>query len=153
MRTLKVGGLRTRLWIAVVLAVTVALAAIAVIFNLVLADRLSADAQNVLRSRAFAELSSLRQIDGRLTVVEAPDDAATDTQVWVFTGTRELEHPRASPAVSHAARLLAGGPRRTAEVHSFDTRLLAVPIVRKGIRLGTVVAGISLKPYERTRPI
>ena len=147
------GGLRTRLWIAVVLAATVALAAIAVIFNLVLADRLSADAQNVLRSRAFGELGSLRQIDGRLAVAESPDDAATETQVWVFAGTRELEHPRASAVLTHAARLLAGGPRTTVDVHSVDSRLLAVPVVRRGIRLGTVVAAVSLKPYDRTRRI
>jgi signal transduction histidine kinase len=53
--------------------------------------------------------------------------------------------------VDAAARRLAGGPRRQVDVGSEHTRLLAVPVVLRGRRLGTVVAGASLRPFERTQ--
>ena len=83
----RIGGLRTRLWAVVAVAAVLALAAIVVIFNLVLSGRLSADAQSILRSRASGVVAGLRVVDGRLKVTESPDDAAVDTQVWVFAGT------------------------------------------------------------------
>ena len=149
----RIGGLRTRLWAVVAVAAVLALAAIVVIFNLVLSGRLSADAQSILRSRASGVVAGLRVVDGRLKVTESPDDAAVDTQVWVFAGTRPLEHPHATEAVSRAALSLAGGPKRTIELASTETKLFAVPVERRGVRLGTVVASLSLKPYDRTREI
>jgi signal transduction histidine kinase len=136
---------------AVLLSVAGALAVTVLAFNVVLDSRLSSDATNLLHDRATAELSTLRVVDGRLVAAEAPDDAALDRQVWVFAGARSLEHPRVPPRLDRAAAALAGGGRRTVEVGS--TRLYAVPIVRRGRRLGTVVAGVSLQPYQRTARI
>jgi signal transduction histidine kinase len=39
------------------------------------------------------------------------------------------------------------------EVPGADTKLLVVPVERNGRRLGTVISGVSLKAYERTRRI
>jgi signal transduction histidine kinase len=140
--------------LAVVVVVALALGAMALIFNAVLSSSLSGDANNVLRSRVDAQLAALSTVDGRLKVREAPDDAALDTELWVFSGGAELEHPAAaSQRVQRAVRTLAGGPRRTVEVPGTQTRLLAVPVKRHGVRLGTVVAGVSRGPYEHTRRI
>jgi two-component system OmpR family sensor kinase len=146
-----VRALRTRLLLAVLAAVAVAFAVLIAGFNVVLANRLSDDANTVLRARAAAQISSLSTADGRLVKQEAPDRGALESDTWVFAGKRLLEGPRTSSQISRAAAALAGGPRRSAEVPAQDTRLYAVPIISDGKRLGTVVAAVSLVPYEHTQ--
>ena len=144
-------GIRRRLFLVVVAVVAAALAALIVGFNLLLAHNLSSDADNVVHARAAAVLAQLRPQGGRLVVGEAPDGGAPDAAVWVFSRGRTLEAPRAGSQVAAAARRLAGGPVRTLDVSSADTRLYAAPVVAGGRRLGTVVAAVSLAPYEETR--
>jgi signal transduction histidine kinase len=147
-----VRGLRTRLVLAVIAVMGVGLAILIVGFNVLLAHQLDGELDSVLRAGAEAQLTTLSVVDGRLEVAEAPDDAALDSQVWIFTGSRELERPQHVPAaVERAVRELAGGPRRTLDLSTPATRLLAVPVQRAGRRLGTVVVGASRTPYERTR--
>ncbi len=133
----------------------VAIALVALIggFNLVLASRLSHDADEVLQARATAVLSTVSTGGGRLVVREAPDRAALEGDAWVFEGNRLIEGPRSKPEIESAARSLASAPRGHIELSDDDVRLYAVPIVDKGRRLGTVVAGISLVPYEHTQHV
>jgi two-component system, OmpR family, sensor kinase len=145
-------GLRHRLFIVVLLAVALVVTALVVGFNLVLARTLDKDANDLVRSRAAAQLNSLRLENGRITVGEAPDGHASDAFVWVFEGSRVLERPRVASAVDEAARRLAAGRQSTVDISSTDSRLYAVPVVEAGgRRVGTVVAGVSLGPYEETR--
>jgi signal transduction histidine kinase len=147
-------GVRARLLIAVVAAVAIALAALVAAFNVVLSQRLSANATDLARVRANARLSALRVVDGRVLPGEGPDDAAVDSQVWIFANGRAIEQPQTSPAsVAAAARALAVSGARTIDVAGADTRLSSVPIVSGGQRLGSVVAGVSLAPYEETRKL
>lgn len=143
-------SLRSRLLISEIVAVAIVLAALTVGFNLLLDRRLDQDANSVAQSRASAELSALPAAHRHIVPPEAPDDSALDSQVWVFEGGRALEHPRFGSANDQAAASLGGGPRRFKDVSSTDTRLYAVPVTHKGRRLGTVVAGVSLRPYEQT---
>jgi len=123
----------------------------AIVFNVVLASRLSSDADGLLRSRVAGELAALDVVGGRLRLSEAPDEASIDTQLWVFAGRSELESPGSAPeSVRRAARALAGGPTRRVELSNPDVRVLAVPVERGGRLFGTVVAAVSLKPYEDT---
>jgi signal transduction histidine kinase len=46
---------------------------------------------------------------------------------------------------------LVGGPARYTDVAATDTRLYAAPVIVEGHRVGTVVAALSLAPYEETR--
>ena len=151
--TAAVRGLQSRLVLAVLAVVVVAFAALLGGFNLVLANRLSHDANEVLRARAAAELSGLKTQQGKLVVSEAPDQAAIETDAWVFSGYRLLERPRAKPEVTRAAKELAEGPRRRLDLPSQDVRLYAVPVVEGGKRVGTVVSAISLVPYEHTQHV
>ncbi len=144
-------GLRGRLLAAVVLAVALALGVIVISFNLILTSRLDADANDLLRSRTTAGLDSLQLVDGALRSQEAPDAGAVDEPIWVFSGTRTLETPRAGPRLDRAARLLSMAPGTRAD--SVSTRLQAVPVTIAGRRVGTVVAGVSLTPYERSKRI
>jgi signal transduction histidine kinase len=138
----------------VLLAIFASLAAITIAFNLVLASRLSNEADNVLRDRATAGLTKLSAVNGRLSAPEAPDEAALDDPIWVFAGDHVLERPRVGAAIDSAAASLAGGPPRFLNVpHTETARLYAVPVEENGRRLGTVVAGVSLVPYERTEHI
>ena len=144
-------GLSRRLFLVVVVAVAVALSGLVAGFNVLLARELSRSADNLVRARAAAELALLHPTPRGLRVGEATDDAAPASQAWVFSQGRALESPRAGEAVARVARSLAGGPARSVDVPSADTRLYALPAVVQGRRMGTIVAGISLVPYEQSR--
>jgi two-component system, OmpR family, sensor kinase len=148
---MRMRGIRTRLLFAVLGAVALAVAAMTVGFNLILGNSLSHNANDLAKARASAQLSSLSASRGRLEMGETPDEALGQTQLWVFSRGRAIEAPRASPQVAAAARSLAGGGRRFLDVNTQDVRLYAVPVVFGGKRFGTVVAGVSLAPYEQTR--
>ncbi|MGB2874708.1 MAG: ATP-binding protein [Gaiellaceae bacterium] len=151
MSRLRVRGIRSRLLLAVLGAVAVAVAATTVGFNLLLARSLSHNASDLARARAATQLGALKATKGRLAMGETPDEAVGDTQFWVFSQGRTLEAPRTSRTVDAAARSLAGGSPRFHDVGKADVRLYAAPAVFGGKRLGTVVAGVSLGPYEQTR--
>jgi len=96
--------------------IAVALAAIIAGFNLLLAHSLSRNADQIGYARAADALALLQPVDGRLVVREAPDEAAPDSPVWIFSGGETLEAPVAGKTVSRAARNLADGPRRSVNV-------------------------------------
>jgi signal transduction histidine kinase len=147
-------GLRRRLLLAVSVAVAFALMMLVGGFNLILANVLDRDSRDLVRTRAVAQLDALRVSHGRLTVVEAPDDRASDAFVWIFAGGRTLERPQVTAATARAARdLAARSGEGFGDVAGSDTRLYATPVVRGGKRLGTIVAGVSLAPYEQTRKL
>ncbi|MCW3026848.1 MAG: histidine kinase, partial [Solirubrobacterales bacterium] len=144
-------SLRARLTASAVVGAAIALAALITAFNVVLDARLRTDADNVLRERASTVLRGLGTVDGRLSVIEAPDLGAIDAQTWIFAGERVLEQParvdsRNQRMVLQLAR--TGQGFRTVDVT--DTRLLATPAREGTQRLGTVVVGASVSPYEST---
>jgi signal transduction histidine kinase len=144
-------GLRGRLLLSVIGAIAVVVAGLTLGFNLVLAGRLDHDADSIAQARASAELASLRISNGHIVLPEAPDDLSPDTQIWVFEGARAIERPRTTGAADRVAATLAPLAPATRDVTATDTRLSAVPAVQSGRRIGAVVAGVSLAPYEQTR--
>jgi two-component system, OmpR family, sensor kinase len=144
-------GLRGRLLLSVLIALGLVLAALTAGFNIVLGDRLDADANAVVQARATAELAALQTGQGQIALGEAPDEATPDTQIWVFEGTRALERPRSATEDNLAATALARGTGTRTDVATTHSRLYALPVVSGGRRLGTVVAGVALTPYEQTR--
>jgi len=144
-------GLRRRLFLVVVATVALVLAALLAAFNLVLDRTLDGNARDLARSRAAAEVSSLRFERGELKAGGVPDDRGADAYLWIFAGSRTLEQPSAAPVLQRAARSLAGARPQFTDVADTDTRLYAAPVVVHGGRVGTVVAGVSLVPYEQTR--
>jgi signal transduction histidine kinase len=144
-------GLRSRLLLVVLATVAIVVAGLVAGFNLVLGATLDRNARDLVHARATAQRASLRAEGGHLVAGEAPDDRSSDAYVWIFDGNRVLEGPRAPAAVDETARRLAGGAARYLDVPSTDTLLRAEPVTVAGRRLGTVVAGVSLAPYEETR--
>jgi signal transduction histidine kinase len=144
-------GLKRRLLLAVGAAVSLALLVLIAGFNLILGHMLDRDARDLVRTRAVAQIDSVRTNGNRLSTAETPDDRAADAYLWIFAGKRALERPRAALEIDQAAQRLAGSRPRFVDVPGTDTRLYAAPVVVAGRRLGTVVAGVSLAPYEQTR--
>jgi signal transduction histidine kinase len=146
------GGLRARLLGSVIAGMALLLTALTVTFNLVLADRLDGDANGSVQAKAAAGLIGLAVSNGRIRLSDAPDERSPDAQLWVFQGTTQLEGPRAAPVSNNrsAATLAMLAPARR-DIASTDTRLYALPVVQSGRRLGAVVAGLSLTPYEQTQ--
>ena len=93
----------------------------------------------------------IRVTHGKMHVAETTDDSLGSSRVWIFRGSQLVEAPRARQETQVAARSLAGGPARILNVRDTDTRLYAVPIFAGGHRVGTLVTGLSLAPYEQTR--
>ena len=144
-------GIRARLLTAAVLAVTVALCLLVAGFNVALDRRLDADANALLRTRVTSALSDVRIRGGQPVAPESADAGAVSDPVWVFAGTTPIEAPRAAPAITRQAQALALARPQRLEVAGHQTRLQSVAVLRRGRRVGTVVAAVSLRPYDDTR--
>lgn len=142
-------GVRTRLLIAIVGAVAIALTVGVAALNILLGQRLAASATALAKAQAQTELSALQVEGGKLIAPEGPDGGSLTQQVWVFAQTGVLEAPRVPPEIDRAARSLAGGPERSLDIGE-DTRLYAIPVTEGDVRYGTVVSAVSLDPYEET---
>ncbi len=146
-------GIRTRLLLAVVGALALALIIGVTAFNVILEQRLSASAESLARAQAQAELSSLKVENGKLVAPEGLEErGAVGSTLWVFAGGTIIEKPLVPTRWTKAAASLAGGPEGTGRVQE-SVRLYALPVIYDGNRVGTVVAGVSLDPYEETATI
>lgn len=141
---------RTRLLLVVVCAVALALIVSTVAFNVLLDRSNDNDANSLLRQRAVAERAQVVVQHGRIRLTGIVPDKVGDSRVWIFEGTRAIEGPRAHSSLTRVAESLAGGPSRYVDAKASDERLYAVPVISNGHRYGTVVAGLSLAPYEQT---
>ncbi|MGZ8695364.1 MAG: sensor histidine kinase [Gaiellaceae bacterium] len=141
-------GVRSRLLLAVGGALAIALAAGLAGFSLLLDQRLSSDADSLVRAQAEAEAASLAVRGGRLAAPQGFSNTRVGAQTWVFGNGTILERPRASADLQQAAQALAGGPQRAMDID--HARLFALPATRDGRRYGTVVSAVSLEPYEES---
>ena len=128
---LRSASLRSRLLAAVLLSVAGALAVAVLAFNLILDDRLDQRRDHLLHDRASAELSTLRAVDGSLFAAESPDDAALDSQAWIFAGNRPSGAP-AGPGPGRPRRRRPGGRSAPHDRRRHRRRLLAVPVGARG---------------------
>lgn len=141
---------RTRLLLAVLLALAVALAAATAGFNLLLVSMSTRDADSLLRQRADSERALIQVQNGQLRMPEHVHERIGESRVWVFSSSRLLEAPATSAEVNGTAIELARGPERFRSLNDPDVRLMSLPIVHDGKRLGAVVSVVSLAPYEHT---
>jgi len=144
--------LTTRLTAAASATVAFALVVLTIGFNLFVEGQLRKDADSVLSSRAQAQVATLSLGDnGRLGIAESPHDTALDERVWVFDAAGHvIERPPASPELQRFIDRLSRSSHRIRRDGPRDVRLLAQPVRLSGRRVGTVVAAVSLSPYEQT---
>ena len=144
---------RNRLLLIVLLALAFGLAAATLGFNVLLAHTTARDADAFLRQRASSELALVQVVNGRIHLAETADDTLSTSRIWIFHGRQPLEAPASHPETAATARSLVNAPPGFRNVPHRDERLYSVPIVDGGLRIGTLVAGMSLAPYERTREL
>jgi two-component system, OmpR family, sensor kinase len=145
-------GLRNRLLAVVLLATIVALIATTAGFNLLLAARLDATADDSLRTQVQTERAEVDTAHGRMTVPDFPRAGAViDEPVWIFMGKRAIERPGHLVGLDREAFSLAGGPERTLDIERRSVRMLAVPVMAGDRQVGTIVAAVSMTPYHRAR--
>ncbi len=143
-------GLRRRLMISVTAISALTLLVLVVLFNLALRSSLSADANSLLDARVSAALEGVEVKGGVVSVRETSDDGAPDAQVWIYSNGKNIERPLVDRSTDELANSLAAQGSGEVEDSDGDTRLQAAPIESSGQTAGTVVAGVSLEPYERT---
>jgi ribonuclease D len=90
-------GVRTRLLLVVLAAVTVALAAATIGFNLLLVQSNADSADALLSQRADSERAQIAVDNGKVQLAETQDDAIGDIAVQAPTSIEKLKHLRSLP--------------------------------------------------------
>jgi signal transduction histidine kinase len=144
---------RDRVTLASIAVLAVGLAVLSIATNVLLSQQLSADASDLLRERTAAQLATLDTTGGHVRVGQG-DDAALDRQSWAYEGTRAIERSTGAADLQRAADALARVQKPAERTLGERTRLRATPIrAADGRRIGAVVVGISLEPYEHSERI
>ncbi len=145
-------SVRTRLLLVVVAAVTLALTAATIGFNLLIASSTDGTETSTLRQRAHDERELLRIVDGAPCADRANERPARrheDLDLRRQPDDRGAARASDDGALRQIARSRAE-PLRDHPQHRRATLLLA-DRRRQGRRVGTIVTGISLSPYEQTK--
>jgi len=146
--------LRDRVTFATALVLVLGLALLTLGVYLLLSHQLDQDVSARLHERADAQRALVSVEHAHVVVRDAAGDGALDEQAWVYVGGRAVRRPPASPTVERAADALADVGRATERSIGEQVRLRAEPAYAPGRRrIGTVVVGASLVPYEHTERI
>ena len=118
-------------------------------FNTYLRGRLDGQVDEVLRARAEAAAATVEVArDRRLAVLETPADSTLDQGIWVYQGRRAIERSAGPPQLQALVDAVAADGSGPARADGDRDRLYTVPVVDRGVRIGVVVAGVSLAPYR-----
>jgi len=147
---LRRASLRARLLGSVAVGAVLALGGLVLAFNLILASRLDAEANNLARAQAAAQVSALQVRHGQIQLPDAADARNPDSETWVFQGATALERPRTSAENDRGAAMLSVRAPGFSDVGATETRLYAAAVDRTRPS-GVVVVGVNLGAYEETR--
>lgn len=118
-------------------------------FNLLLAVEIKGQADNTLRNRAATAAATVNfGVNGAQSVREGAFDEALDSGIWVYSRTGNVVRPGGDDTLQKLADSMSSGPARFKSNGDQD-RLYSLPLIQDGKRAGTVVAAISLDPYDR----
>ncbi|MEP6463678.1 MAG: HAMP domain-containing sensor histidine kinase [Frankiaceae bacterium] len=124
-------------------------------FNVLLGIQLRAQADSVLRARAVAVTDTIDlTATGGIELLDPHDDASIDSSIWIYQGRSAVQRPAASARLQRAVDQLVGTGERYAQTTGGEpVRLFAQPIRLGSRQVGTVVASLTLEPYERTKEL
>lgn len=129
-------------------AIAAWVAVLTIVFNIVLFHRLDQQAADIAKARAISASATVRLgSDGRPRALESAGDAALDYGIWIYRGASAVQRPSAPRDLQQLADSIAASDVRAATTD--DATLFAVPVVQHGIQVATVIASVSLAPYER----
>ncbi|UGS37247.1 HAMP domain-containing sensor histidine kinase [Capillimicrobium parvum] len=143
---------RSRLLLVSLATLAVGLGALLIAGNLLLAARVNADVDDLLRARTDAQIAALRVTAAGVHVRHVANDRLLDREAWVLDGGEVVERPTGATAELDARAVALGrrGVTATADGPG-DIRLHAEPVHarRSNEPVGAVVVGLSLDPFER----
>jgi signal transduction histidine kinase len=144
--------LRGRLALSATVAAGAAVLVLTGVFAVLLDRRLDAEAENVVRSRAEAALATVAvRPDGSLLVTDNERDTALDSSIWIYEGHTPVERPTGGQALQRTADQLAGTDGRLLRKEEPPRSLFVSLGIHQGHRqVGTIVAAVSLEPYQRS---
>ena len=145
---------QTRLLVVSLLTLAIALGALLLIGNVLLASGVRSEASSVLRARADAQVASLSVTRAGIRVRESRNEEVLDRTSWVLDGDRVIERPTGiAPAVDRAAAALGRARREGEREGPDDVRLRAVPLRAPGTgrAAGAVVVGYSVESLEHVQ--
>ncbi|MFI6655399.1 sensor histidine kinase [Streptomyces sp. NPDC050523] len=149
--------LRGRLSLVALTTAALVMAALTLIFNIVMNRHLQHQADDELHNRAAAVATTVDTRGPRVRVVESDNDRLLDANVWIYAGTRLLERPPATADDSQltrvAGRLAAQshGACTTIETRSPDfVRLCSQPVPGHTPGGAAVVTALDLAPYRNS---
>jgi signal transduction histidine kinase len=117
-------------------------------FNLILNDRLTAQAQSAGHERAQTVAATVgRHPDGTVKITEADNDALLDIGVWVYVGRGAIERPSDPADVQATADHVAASPGTHATVGAL--LLYSTPVWQRNQTIATVVASVNMTAYKR----
>ena len=145
---------QTRLLLVSLLTLAVALGALLLVGNVLLASGVRSQASSVLRARADAQVASLSVTPSGIRVRESSNEEVLDRTSWVLGGNRVIERPPGiAPAVDRAAVALGRARVEAERDGPDDVRLRAVPLRAPGSGRagGAVVVGYSVESLEHVQ--
>jgi signal transduction histidine kinase len=145
---------QTRLLLVSLLTLAIALGALLVVGNVLLASGVRSQASSVLRARADAQVASLSVTPTGIRVRESKNEEVLDRTSWVLDGDRVIERPAGiAPAVDRAAAAFGRARLEGERDGPSDIRLRAVPLrARPGAQAaGAVVVGYSVESLEHVQ--
>jgi len=118
------------------------------LFNLLLANRLTSESNTVLHTRAITVAATLLIRDNGITGVhDTTNDAALDSGIWIYSLTGTVERPHGDRRLQAVADAMNGTAAHYQNTD--DYRLYSLPVLHEGRRVGTIVASVSRDPYDR----
>ncbi|MFK0044597.1 sensor histidine kinase [Streptomyces sp. NPDC090741] len=145
--------LRGRLSLVALVAASLLMIVLTVVFNAVVRQRLQQQADDHLHTRAAAIAATVDTTGPAARVVEVPNDDVLDADVWIYAGPVRLETPPGAAAEGPLSRaadaLAAGGGRRCATVGDREpVRLCVQSVAGEGTAPASVVTALGLAPYR-----
>jgi signal transduction histidine kinase len=142
--------LRGRLALSATLTAGTAVIFLAATFGALLDRRLGSEAENVLRRRAEAALETVIVNGSSLSLSREAQNIELDTGIWLFQGSTEVRRSSGSTVLEAQARALVGTSGKLVRVGRPETEFLSLAVTSDGKQIGTLVAAISLEPYQRS---
>jgi two-component system, OmpR family, sensor kinase len=142
-------SLRARMAATVLLVSTLTAAVLVVGVQVLLARSNDATAHSRLTTRAAAAAATVTRTSLGIRVLEG-QSRVLDQNVWIFDAQGTLIDGRlVQPSLSHSVRDLST-VSQPSQVTTGEVSFYALPVVRGGSRIATVVAAEDLEPYEST---
>lgn len=146
--------LKGRLALSGMLAAALAVLLLTLVFAFLLERRLDTEAENALRGRAQAAAATVSvRSDGSLEVADIVGDSALDTGIWIYQEHTAVERAVGGSALQASADSLAGTANKLLTRQDVSTEFVSVAVRQNGRQVGTVVAAISLEPYDRSSQV